>query len=148
MIDLPLIGNMIGYNTISEFYLHAIPSYAWNDKHCYGGNKANHRRDNDNNINGQHSATRATLPNFHTQEGRLNHFPQHYRRSLPDTEVCCNWPAQALELLVRVEQLVSLCLPLPLPKKFQRKKNHSYSVCMCVCVAYAFRVIVSHKLAG
>ena len=62
MIDLPLFGNMICCNIISEFYLHAIPSYAWNDKHCYGGNKANDSRQDDNHINGHHSATGVLFP--------------------------------------------------------------------------------------
>ena len=56
------MGNMICYNIISKFYLHAIPPYAGNDKHCYGGNKANYHRQDDNNINGHHSRMGKPFP--------------------------------------------------------------------------------------
>ena len=61
-IYLLIIWNMICYNIISEFYLHAIPSYAWNDKHCYGGKNTNDYRQNKNHINDQHSAMRVLFP--------------------------------------------------------------------------------------
>ena len=46
----------------NELNLHVFPPYAWNDKHCYGGNKTDGRWYNDSHINGYHSTVWVLLP--------------------------------------------------------------------------------------
>ena len=46
----------------TEPNLHALPSYACNDKHCYGGNEAYGCWQNNNHIDGHHNTTRKLFP--------------------------------------------------------------------------------------